>query len=111
MPTRISGQYDHHRSIAISLMSPVSAASGTAPTSVAGKIVFLDPGHQASMEGLSRQVPTGRGGTKDCQASGTTAMALEERYGVESEDDPETNRQIFASVKSLADFVTAQRAA
>ncbi len=39
------------------------------------------------------------------------AMALEERYGVKIEDDPETNRQIFASVKSLADFVTAQRAA
>lgn len=43
-----------------------------APAAVAGKIVFLDPGHQGSMEGLSRQVPTGRGGTKDCQASGTS---------------------------------------
>lgn len=43
-----------------------------APANIAGKIVFLDPGHQASMEGLSRQVPTGRGGTKDCQASGTS---------------------------------------
>lgn len=50
------------------LASPVQAA----PANVAGKIVFLDPGHQASMEGLSRQVPTGRGGTKDCQASGTS---------------------------------------
>ena len=39
------------------------------------------------------------------------AMALEERYGVKIEDDPETNRQIFAPGKSLADFVTAQRAA
>ena len=39
------------------------------------------------------------------------ALALAERYGVKIEDDPETNRQIFASVKSLADFVTAQRAA
>ncbi|MFB1294382.1 Rv3717 family N-acetylmuramoyl-L-alanine amidase [Mycobacterium sp. pW049] len=43
-----------------------------APAAIAGKIVFLDPGHQGSMEGLSRQVPTGRGGTKDCQASGTS---------------------------------------
>jgi N-acetylmuramoyl-L-alanine amidase len=43
-----------------------------APSNIAGKIVFLDPGHQGSMEGLSRQVPTGRGGTKDCQASGTS---------------------------------------
>ena len=39
------------------------------------------------------------------------AMALEERYGVKIEDDPETNRQIFASGGSLADFVAAQRAA
>lgn len=39
------------------------------------------------------------------------AMALEERYGVKIEDDPEENRRIFASVKSLADFVSAQRAA
>jgi acyl carrier protein len=39
------------------------------------------------------------------------AMALEERYGVKIEDDPDENRRIFASVKSLADFVTAQQAA
>ncbi|MDG4668210.1 Rv3717 family N-acetylmuramoyl-L-alanine amidase [Mycobacterium sp. 236(2023)] len=51
--------------------TPVLPAQA-APTNIAGKIVFLDPGHQASMEGLSRQVPTGRGGTKDCQASGTS---------------------------------------
>jgi acyl carrier protein len=38
-------------------------------------------------------------------------MALEERYGVKIEDDPDENRRIFASVRSLADFVTAQRAA
>ncbi|OAN36410.1 Rv3717 family N-acetylmuramoyl-L-alanine amidase [Mycolicibacterium iranicum] len=50
---------------------PASPAQA-APSNVAGKIVFLDPGHQGSMEGLSRQVPTGRGGTKDCQASGTS---------------------------------------
>ncbi len=37
------------------------------------------------------------------------AMALEERYGVKIEDDPDENRRIFASVKSLADFVSAQR--
>ena len=34
------------------------------------------------------------------------AMALEERYGVKIEDDPDLNRQIFASVRSLAGFVT-----
>jgi len=38
------------------------------------------------------------------------AMALEERYGVTIEDDPEQNQRIFASVNSLADFVRARRA-
>lgn len=44
-----------------------------APSNIAGKIVFLDPGHNgANDDSISRQVPTGRGGTKDCQASGTS---------------------------------------
>ena len=38
------------------------------------------------------------------------AMALEERYGVTIEDDPDRNQKIFASVRSLAEFVTAERA-
>jgi acyl carrier protein len=37
------------------------------------------------------------------------AMALEERYGVTIDDDPDRNQQIFASVQSLAAFVTDQR--
>ena len=37
-------------------------------------------------------------------------MALEERYGVAIEDDPERNQKIFASVSSLAAFVADQRA-
>lgn len=37
------------------------------------------------------------------------AMALQERFGVQIQDDPDENREIFASVKSLAAFVTAQR--
>ena len=36
------------------------------------------------------------------------AMVLEERYGVHIEDDPEQNAQIFASVRSLAEFVRSQ---
>lgn len=32
-------------------------------------------------------------------------MALEERYGVKIEGDPDENRRIFASVRSLAAFV------
>ena len=47
---------------------PAVAAPG-----IAGMIVFLDPGHNGANDAsISRQVPTGRGGTKDCQASGTT---------------------------------------
>jgi len=36
------------------------------------------------------------------------AMVLEERYGVTIEDDPEGNARIFASVRSLAEFVRTQ---
>jgi N-acetylmuramoyl-L-alanine amidase len=52
-----------------------SAVPATAaPASIAGRIVFLDPGHNGANDGsISRQVPTGRGGTKDCQASGTSS--------------------------------------
>lgn len=36
-------------------------------------VVFIDPGHNGSNDAsISRQVPTGRGGTKDCQATGTS---------------------------------------
>jgi acyl carrier protein len=38
------------------------------------------------------------------------AMVLEERYGVTLEDDPETNQAIFESVRTLAVFVTENRA-
>lgn len=54
---------------ASSLAAPAGHA---APGSVAGMIVFLDPGHNGANDAaMTRQVPTGRGGTKDCQASGT----------------------------------------
>ncbi|MDX1885859.1 Rv3717 family N-acetylmuramoyl-L-alanine amidase [Mycolicibacterium sp. 120270] len=54
---------------ASTLASPVSAA----PANIAGMIVFLDPGHNgANDSSISRQVPTGRGGTKNCQESGTS---------------------------------------
>lgn len=55
---------------ASTLAAPTADA---APANIAGKIVFLDPGHNGSNDAsISRQVPTGRGGTKDCQASGTS---------------------------------------
>jgi acyl carrier protein len=37
------------------------------------------------------------------------AMVLEERYGVTLDDDPDTNREIFRSVRSLGVFVTENR--
>jgi N-acetylmuramoyl-L-alanine amidase len=42
------------------------------PSNIAGMVVFIDPGHNGSNDAsIGRQVPTGRGGTKDCQTSGT----------------------------------------
>ena len=37
------------------------------------------------------------------------AMELEEKYGVTLDDDPDTNREIFHSVASLAAFITENR--
>lgn len=37
-------------------------------------VVFIDPGHNGSNDAsINRQVPTGRGGTKDCQTTGTAS--------------------------------------
>jgi N-acetylmuramoyl-L-alanine amidase len=54
---------------ASTLVTPASAA----PANIAGMIVFLDPGHNGANDAsISKQVPTGRGGTKNCQESGTS---------------------------------------
>ena len=46
------------------------------PSNIAGMVVFIDPGHNGSNDGsINRQVPTGRGGTKDCQTTGTASNA------------------------------------
>jgi acyl carrier protein len=37
------------------------------------------------------------------------AMVLEEQYGVVLDDDPDKNREIFESVRSLAAFVAEHR--
>lgn len=53
--------------------SILAAPASAAPANIAGMIVFLDPGHNGANDAsIGRQVPTGRGGTKDCQASGTS---------------------------------------
>jgi N-acetylmuramoyl-L-alanine amidase len=57
----------------------VAAASVSAPhahaqpANIAGMIVFLDPGHNGANDAsINRQVTDGRGGTKNCQESGTS---------------------------------------
>jgi N-acetylmuramoyl-L-alanine amidase len=56
--------------VAASALAPSATA---APAKIAGMIVFLDPGHNGANDAsISRQVPTGRGGTKNCQESGTS---------------------------------------
>ncbi|WUI29278.1 Rv3717 family N-acetylmuramoyl-L-alanine amidase [Mycobacterium sp. NBC_00419] len=49
------------------------APSARADDDLSGRIVFLDPGHSGLYDtSMTRPVPNGRGGTKDCQTSGTT---------------------------------------
>lgn len=66
--------------VGIKLVVGVLVAASTAilptanavPSNIAGMVVFIDPGHNGANDAsINRQVPTGRGGTKDCQASGT----------------------------------------
>ncbi|MEU4341588.1 N-acetylmuramoyl-L-alanine amidase, partial [Nocardia sp. NPDC023852] len=61
------------------LLPIIAQAAPAAPditNKLAGKTVFLDPGHQGPnhSEDLARQVSDGRGGTKDCQTTGMTTM-------------------------------------
>ncbi|MFC0314128.1 N-acetylmuramoyl-L-alanine amidase [Gordonia phosphorivorans] len=60
------------------LVAVPAAAEPAAPKagSLSGRTVFLDPGHQGSAAGhsLNKQVSDGRGGTKDCQTTGSTAL-------------------------------------
>jgi len=63
--------------MAVGLLVVTSACAtpdaDAAPANIAGMIVFLDPGHNGANDAsLTKQVPTGRGGTKDCQTSGTS---------------------------------------
>ncbi len=55
------------------ISSPTTPTAAAAPASIAGMVVFIDPGHNGANDAsINRQVPTGRGGTKDCQTSGTS---------------------------------------
>ncbi|WP_439029554.1 N-acetylmuramoyl-L-alanine amidase [Gordonia terrae] len=75
------------------VVAPAAAAPARG-TALAGKTVFLDPGHQASATGhdLNAQVPDGRGGRKDCQTTGAT--------GVNGAKEHTVNWQITQLVKA-----------
>ncbi|EHI13279.1 N-acetylmuramoyl-L-alanine amidase [Mycolicibacterium thermoresistibile ATCC 19527] len=67
------------RGVAVAVATVLIAASvpaspaAAAPSALAGRIVFLDPGHNGANDAsINRQVPTGRGGTKECQTSGSS---------------------------------------
>jgi N-acetylmuramoyl-L-alanine amidase len=56
-----------------SLAASLGAPAARAVSGVAGAIVFLDPGHNGANDAtINRQVDNGRGGTKECQTTGTT---------------------------------------
>lgn len=71
VPVRVAAAASAAMVLAASaLAAPVGQA---APGSVAGMIVFLDPGHNGANDAtMTRQVSNGRGGTKDCQTTGTS---------------------------------------
>jgi N-acetylmuramoyl-L-alanine amidase len=55
------------------LAASLGAPAARAASGVAGAIVFLDPGHNGANDAtINRQVVNGRGGTKECQTTGTT---------------------------------------
>lgn len=78
-----------------------------APADVAGKTVFLDPGHSGANDAsIARQVPNGRGGTKPCQTSGTAA---DDGYPEHSLNWDVTNR-IRAALDALGVHTEISRA-
>jgi N-acetylmuramoyl-L-alanine amidase len=58
--------------LAMSMMPVLDIATASA-AGIAGMSVFLDPGHSGVNDSsITRQVPNGRGGMKDCQTTGTS---------------------------------------
>ena len=76
-------------------------------TKLAGKTVFLDPGHQgtAHSENLSRQVDDGRGGTKDCQTTGMTSLGGKPEHTI----NWEVTQLVKSSLESLGAKVQLSR--
>jgi N-acetylmuramoyl-L-alanine amidase len=52
------------------MVASLSAPPARAVSGIAGTMVFLDPGHNGANDvSISRQVPNGRVGTKECQTT------------------------------------------
>ncbi|MFZ2530452.1 MAG: Rv3717 family N-acetylmuramoyl-L-alanine amidase [Rhodococcus sp. (in: high G+C Gram-positive bacteria)] len=59
--------------VSATLVAGAASAPAQPAGPLAGRTVYLDPGHSgANDHTLTSQVPTGRGGTKDCQTTGTS---------------------------------------
>src|SRR5208283_4210463 len=59
--------------VLVAASTAITPTAAAVPSNIAGMVVFIDPGHNGSNDAsINRQVPTGRGGTKDCQTSGTS---------------------------------------
>ncbi|GAA1080178.1 Rv3717 family N-acetylmuramoyl-L-alanine amidase [Tsukamurella spumae] len=53
----------------------VNNAAPLGAGTLTGKKIFVDPGHNGANDAsIDKQVPTGRGGTKPCQTTGTTSV-------------------------------------
>jgi N-acetylmuramoyl-L-alanine amidase len=74
LPLRVSHGLAAALLVVASLLSvsSVHAPHAGAAPDIAGMAVFLDPGHSGANDAsITRQVSNGRGGTKDCQTTGT----------------------------------------
>ena len=62
--------------LSLTAVPALNIASAHAASNIAGKIVFLDPGHNGANDAsINDQVTNGRGGTKTCQTTGTATDA------------------------------------
>ena len=62
--------------LSLTTVPALNVASAHAASNIAGRIVFLDPGHNGANDASINQLVTnGRGGTKTCQTTGTSTDA------------------------------------
>jgi N-acetylmuramoyl-L-alanine amidase len=73
VPHRVKNLITASLVIAMCAFGPIVSAPMGRAAGIAGMSVFLDPGHSGVNDSsITKQVPNGRGGTKDCQTTGTS---------------------------------------